>query len=143
MSQTLIDAAKAQIVAYNEKNWQAATDALTSDVTYDEVGTQRKLQGVADVLAAWKGWAGTLPDSKATIEAAYVSGNTVILEVTWRGTHTGALRTPGGDIPATGKKIQLRGCQVIDMVDGKSRSIRHYFDMATLLTQLGVNTVSA
>jgi steroid delta-isomerase-like uncharacterized protein len=143
MSQTLVDAAKASIVAYNEKNWQAASDALTPDLTYDEVGTHRKLRGVADVLAAWKGWAATFPDSKATFDAAYVSGNTVILEVTWRGTHTGALRTPGGDIPATGKKIELRACQVIDMADGKARSIRQYFDMATMMTQLGVSAVSA
>jgi steroid delta-isomerase-like uncharacterized protein len=143
MSQTLVDAAKASVVAYNEKNWQAASDALTPDLTYDEVGTHRKLRGVADVLAVWKGWAATFPDSKATFDAAYVSGNTVILELTWRGTHTGTLRTPGSDIPATGKKIELRAIQVIDMADGKARSIRQYFDMATLMTQLGVNTVNA
>ena len=142
--QTLIDAAKAPIVAYNEKNWEAVTRAIASDFAYDEVGTRRGVRGPADVIAVWKAWAGALPDSKATFEAAHVSGDTVILEVTWRGTHSGLLQTPAGDIPATGRKIEVRACQVVDVAaDGKARSMRHYFDMATILAQLGVNTVGA
>ena len=139
--QALVDAAKAPILAYNEKNWEAVNRAIASDLAYDEVGTRRNLHGAADVIAAWKGWAATFPDSKATFEAAHVSGNTVILEVTWRGTQSGPLRTPAGDIPATGKKIEIRACQIFEVADEKVRSLRQYFDMATMLAQLGVNTV--
>ena len=141
--QALVDAAKAPILAYNEKNWEAVNRAIASDVAYDEVGTHRNLRGAADVIAVWKGWAAAFPDSKATFEAAHVSGNTVILEVTWRGTQSGPLRTPAGDIPATGKKIEMRACQVVDIADGKARGIRQYFDMATMMSQLGVNPVGA
>ena len=141
--QALVDAAKAPILAYNEKDWEAVNRAIASDLAYDEVGTQRNLRGAADVIAAWKGWAAAFPDSKATFEAAHVSGNTVILEVTWRGTQSGLLQTPAGDIPATGKKIEMRACQVVDIADGKARGIRQYFDMATMMTQLGVNAVGA
>jgi steroid delta-isomerase-like uncharacterized protein len=144
MSQALIDAAKASIVAYNEKNWDAVPKVVTSDFEYDEVGTNRKLVGPSDVIAAWKGWATALPDSKATFNAAHVGGNTVTLEVTWRGTHTGPLETPAGAIPSTGKKIEVRACQVVELTpDGKTQRVRHYFDMATLLAQLGVSTVGA
>ena len=141
--QTLVDAAKAPILAYNEKNWEAVNRTIASDVAYDEVGTGRNLRGAHDVVAAWKGWAAAFPDSKATFEAAHVSGNTVILEVTWRGTHSGPLRTPTGEIPATGKTIEMRACQVVDVADGKARGIRQYLDMATMMTQLGVNVVGA
>ena len=34
MSQSLIDAAKASILAYNDKNWDAVSNVLTSDVEY-------------------------------------------------------------------------------------------------------------
>ena len=139
--QTLIDVAKAPILAYNEKNWEAVKRTITTDFAYDEVATHRSLRGAADVIEAWKGWATAFPDSKATFEGAYVAGNTVILELTWRGAHTGLLRTPGGDIPATNKKIQMRACQIFEVADGKVRSLRQYFDMATMLAQLGVNTV--
>ena len=139
--QALVDAAKAPMLAYNEKNWEAVNRAIASDLAYDEVATHRNLRGAAEVIAAWKGWAAAFPDSKATFEVAHVSGNTVILEVTWRGTQSGPLRTPAGDIPATGKKIEMRACQVIDIADGKARGIRQYFDMATMMTQLGINPV--
>jgi steroid delta-isomerase-like uncharacterized protein len=141
--QALIDAAKAPTLAYNDKNWDAVNRAVTSDFAYDEVGTRRTVRGAADVITMWQGWAAALPDSRATLEAAHVSGNTVILELTWRGTHGGPLRTPAGEIPATGRTIEMRACQVVEVADGKVRGIRHYFDMATMLTQLGVNVVGA
>jgi steroid delta-isomerase-like uncharacterized protein len=144
MSQALIDAAKASIVAYNDKNWEALPNVVTSDLEYDEVGTNRKLVGVSDVITAWKGWATALPDSKASFEAAHVSGNTVTLELTWHGTQSGPLQTPAGSIPATGKKIEVRAVQIVELTpDGKTRRVRHYFDMATLLAQLGVTGVGA
>ena len=67
----------------------------------------------------------------------------MILELTWRGTHTGVLRTAAGEIPATGKRIEIRACQFIEVAYDKTQQIRHYFDMATMLAQLGVHTVGA
>ncbi len=136
--QSLIDAAKAPDIAYNNKDWDAVKAAVASRFVYDEIGTRRKAEGSDKFLGIWKGWATALPDSKATFHDAFVSGNTVVLEVTWRGTHTGPLQTPAGQIAATGKSFELRACQVIDIVDGKAQSMRHYFDMATMLQQLGV-----
>ena len=141
--QTLIDAAQAPIAAYNLKNWDATMRTLAPGVVYDEVGTGRQIRGAVDVIAAWKGWAAAFPDSKATFDAAHVSGDTVILEITWRGTHTGPLRTPAGEIPATGRQIEIRACQIVEIADGKAQQVLHYFDMATMMTQLGVNAVGA
>jgi steroid delta-isomerase-like uncharacterized protein len=139
--QALVDLAKASIIAYGEKDWDAVRRTVSPGVVYDEVSTGRNAHGIDEVLAIWKGWAAALPDSKATFENAHVSGNTVILELTWRGHQTGPLRTAAGEIPATGKAIELRSCQIIDIEDGKAQSIRQYFDMATMLAQLGVSGV--
>jgi len=138
--QSPIDAAKAPSIAYNKKNWDAVKAAVVPGFVYDEVATQRKVRGINDFLATWRGWAAALPDSKATFHKALVSGNTVILEVTWRGTHTGPLGMPGGAIAPTGNKIQIRACQVIEIAAGKAKVMRHYFDMRTLLQQLGVTS---
>jgi steroid delta-isomerase-like uncharacterized protein len=136
--QSLVDIAKAPIVAYNDKNWDAVKAAVAPGFIYDEVGTQRKIQGINDVLAAWRGWATAIPDSKATFDNASTSGNTVILEVTWRGTQTGPLQTPTGQIlQPSGRKIELRACQVIEVANGKVQVMRHYYDMVTMLQQLG------
>jgi steroid delta-isomerase-like uncharacterized protein len=139
--QSVVDIAKAQIIAYNEKNWSAATAALAPTAVYDEVGTNRTINGAGSVLDAWKGWAAAIPDSRATFDAVHVAGNTVILELTWRGTQSGPLQTPAGQIPATGRSIEIRACQLVEVSDGKVQRVRHYFDMATLLAQLGVSPV--
>lgn len=60
---------------------------------YDEVGMQRKMDGVGAVIEGWQGWATAVPDAKATFENALVQGTSVVLEVTWRGTHTGPLQS--------------------------------------------------
>ncbi len=141
--QALVDAAKASILAYNEKDWDAVKRTVTPGLVYDEVSTGRKAQGVDEVITLWKGWATAFPDSKATFENAHVSGNTVVLELTWRGNHTGTLQTPAGEVPATGKPIEMRACQIIDVVDGKTQQVRQYFDIATLMKQIGATPVGA
>ena len=137
MAQSVSDIAKAQIVAYNQKDWSAVTAVLAPACVYDEVATHQRVQGVNDILTAWRGWATALPDSNASFDHVSVSGNTVTLELTWRGTHNGPLQTPGGPLPPSGRKIEIRACQVVDVADGRVQAIRHYFDMATMLQQLG------
>jgi steroid delta-isomerase-like uncharacterized protein len=136
--QQLIDVARAPIVAFNEKNWGAVRAAVTPDFVYDEVATARKAQGVDQVIPLWQGWATAFPDARATFNSAFSSGSTAVLEVTWKGTHQGPLPTPKGSIPATGKRIDIRACFVVEIAGEKAKLQRHYFDMATMLQQLGV-----
>jgi steroid delta-isomerase-like uncharacterized protein len=136
--QALIDAAKAPVLAYNDKNWQKLKASITPDFVYDEVATRRRVQGADTVIPVWQGWAQAFPDSKATFHSALVSGDNVVLEVTWKGTHKGQLQTPNGPIAATGKPIEIRACAIIEIAGEKAKSQRHYFDMATLFEQLGV-----
>lgn len=137
-SQSTIELAKLSIVAYNEKNWRATEEALASDAVYDEVATNRRLEGRNAILPVWKEWAAAFPDSRATFEGAIASDTIVALELRWRGTHDGPLNLPTGKVDPTGKPIDIRACQIVEVADGKTRSIRHYFDMATILRQLGI-----
>ncbi len=136
--QSLIDTAKATILAYNEKDWNKARSILAPDLVYDEVGTQRKLQGADETIAVWQGWAKAFPDSKGTIHSAIASGNTVVVEVTWKGTHTGPFQSAKQTVPATNKPFQVRACVVFELAGEKVKVERHYFDMMTLLGQLGI-----
>ncbi len=135
-TQNPIDIAKASVEAYNAKNWDRVRETILPTVVYDEVGTHRRLTGANDVITAWKGWAEAIPDSTATFESATASGNTVTLELTWRGHQKGSLKMPSGDIAATGRPIELRACQIIEVADGKAKSIRQYFDIDTLVQQI-------
>jgi steroid delta-isomerase-like uncharacterized protein len=136
--ETPLQAAKAPVEAYNDKNWHRLRSVVTPDFVYEEVATQRRLEGIDAVIACWQGWARAFPDSRATFDKAFVSGNAVVLEVTWSGTHTGLLDLPGGPVAPTHRPIRLQSCQVLGLRNGKAQSIRQYFDIATLLQQLGM-----
>ena len=105
---------------------------------YEEVATQRRIEGVEETLSTWKGWAKAFPGAKGDIENETVGDNTVAIELTWRAIHTGPLQLPGKDLAPTGKKVELRACQVIEVSLGKVKSLRHYFDLSSLQRQLGV-----
>jgi hypothetical protein len=97
----LIDAARSPLMAFNQKNWNAVRSGISPDFVYDEVPTGRKAEGADQAIAVWQGWATAFPDVQATFDRELPSGNVVVFEVTWRGTHQGPLQTPGGAIPPT------------------------------------------
>ena len=107
--QQLIAAAKAPLLAFNDKNWTAVKAAVTTDFVYDEVATKRKVQGADKAIALWQGWAKAFPDSRATFHGAVAGGETVVLEVTWHGTHNGPLETPNGPMEVPGGDLIAQG----------------------------------
>jgi steroid delta-isomerase-like uncharacterized protein len=139
--QGLIGIGKGLIEAYNDRNWTQAKANLTPDFDYDEVATNRKVTGADATLEIWKAWAEAFPDSKGSFQATHVAGDdTVVMEVTWKGTHKGTLQTPKGPIAPTGRPIEVRGCVIVEVKGERARAQRHYFDMATLFQQLGLTT---
>ena len=67
----------------------------------------------------------------ATDEAA-------VSEFTARGTHTGPLMTPAGEVPPTGRTVDFTVCEVWQIRDGKIASLHNYQDSASLMRQLGL-----
>ena len=133
----VIEIVKAAVTAYNEKDWGKSKDVLAADAVYDEKGTHRRIQGAGEIIEAWQGWAKAFPDSKATFVREFASGDTAVLELLWKGVHTGPLQTPTGTIPPSNKPIELPACQIVQVEGGKLKSAWHYFDMLTMLTQIG------
>ena len=54
------------------------------------------------------------------------------------GTHTGVLKTPNGDVPATGRGVKIRWASIYQ-VRGEELLAEHlYFDQNEFMTQLGL-----
>jgi len=134
---TVIEIAKASVTAYNDKNWSKAKEFLAANAVYDEKATHRRIQGAGEIIEAWQGWAKAFPDSKATFVREFASGDMAILELVWKGVHTGPLQMPTGIIPASNKPVEISACQVSQVEGAKIKSVSHYFDMLTMLTQIG------
>ena len=76
----------------------------------------------------------------ATIEAkrTWESGDTIVAEGVYRGTHSGPMVGAAGTIPPTGKNIALEFTDVFKVRDGKAVEHRIYFDQGELMQQLGL-----
>jgi len=132
-----LEIVKTAMTAYNDKDWEKLKEVFAPDAVYDEKGTHRRLQGIGPVVEAWRGWAVAFPDSRGTFVREFTSGETAVLEVVWKGIHSGPLQMPSGTIPASSKTIELPACQIVEVKGDKITSFTHYFDMLTLLTQIG------
>jgi len=62
---------------------------------------------------------------------------TVTLEITWEGTQSGTLHMPTGDIAPSGRRISLKAAQVFEVEGERIREAHHYFDLTSLLQQIG------
>ena len=83
------------------------------------------------------------PDTKGTITKVTEGTDSVVLEITWQGTQTGDLVSPMGTIPASHKRVKLEAIQVVRFNGDKVAETRHFFDLMTLLEQIGALPVPA
>ncbi len=133
----MVKIAREQLDAFNSGDWERMRAGLASDSRYDELGTERKVDGPEKIIEVYKGWKQAFPDAAGTVTSAFASGDTAVLEVTWKGTHTGPLTTAQGTIPASGKNQKVPAA-IFYTFDGDTiKESRHYFDTLTLLKQIG------
>ena len=60
------------------------------------------------------------------------------IEITWEGTQSGPLPTPDGrELPPSNKRFTVKSVEVLEVEDGKIKVLRHYFDLMTILQQIG------
>jgi steroid delta-isomerase-like uncharacterized protein len=126
-----------QIDAFNSSDWEQMRGLLTPDARYHEFGTERTIEGPAQIIEAFKGWKTAFPDAAGTVTSSVASGDTAVLEVTWKGTQTGPLTTAAGTIPASGKSQETPAAVLYVFEGAKIKTSRHYFDGMTLLKQIG------
>jgi steroid delta-isomerase-like uncharacterized protein len=134
----MVKIAREQVDAFNGGDWELMRGKLASDSRYDELGTERKIEGPEKIIELFKLWKAGFPDGAGTVTSAVASGNNVALEVTWKGTHTGPLETAEGTIPASGKRQETPAALFYTFEGNKIKESRHYFDSLTLLKQIGV-----
>jgi len=83
-------------------------------------------------------WIKACPDSKLTVRNELISGQWVVEEATYEGTHQGPLDGPAGTIPATGRKLVVNAVLITRYENDLAIEGRVCFDQVDVLTQLGV-----
>jgi steroid delta-isomerase-like uncharacterized protein len=119
--------------AWNRRDWDSLRNLLHSEYRYTGPDGKEFI-GPEEGLKISRTYATAFPDGKLEIKNIYVAGNVQIAEFRATGTHKGDLK----GIAPTNKPFDITVCNVIEVRDGKAYREREYFDMLTLMAQLGV-----
>lgn len=80
------------------------------------------------------------PDARLTTSRPVVRGEQTAVEWEYRGTNTGPIVLPHGVVSATNRPVTLRGASFLRFTaDGLIAEEHRYFDVCSLLEQLGVS----
>jgi steroid delta-isomerase-like uncharacterized protein len=79
------------------------------------------------------------PDAKYVVNSFFAEGDAFGDEWTFTGTNTGPLRLPdGSEVPATGKPVEIKGMEYVEVRDGKIVVDNLYYDFLAAVAQLGL-----
>src|SRR5262252_2437635 len=78
-----------QMQAFTAGDWKAYKETLKDDAIYEEEATGRRVQGRDAVVQTVEPWKSAFPDVKATIKEMIASGDALVVELEWTGTHQG------------------------------------------------------
>ncbi|HEU5101993.1 MAG TPA: ester cyclase [Roseiflexaceae bacterium] len=126
------------IEAFNADDWTRFKAPLAANVVYEEIGTARRVQGADAYVQTTKEWKQAFPDAKGMIRNSISSGSAVVQEVLWEGTQTGALQTPGGTLPASGRRVMVPAMIWLTFEGDQIQEVHHHIDVMGMMQQLGV-----
>lgn len=109
----------------------------TEDVVVELIPFGQVHHGHAGFREFMSGFLTAFPDLRIEARRQVADGARVAAELVGHGTHRGALLTPAGAIPPSGKKVVFTVCEVWDIRDGKLAGLRNYQDAASILRQIG------
>jgi predicted ester cyclase len=78
------------------------------------------------------------PDARVEAKRIIVQGNRVVVDGVFTGTNNGTLKTPMGDVPATGHKVKGEYVQIVEVDRGLVKRADLIYDQVQLMTQLGM-----
>ena len=79
------------------------------------------------------------PDARYVVESFVEDGDRFADEWTFTGTNTGPFRLPdGSEVPATGRPVEIKGMELVEVRDGKIVVDNLYYDFMAAVAQLGL-----
>jgi len=122
------------VIAENRRSIERLLDTLCDDPVYTMMATGQAFRGKDGVAAFYAGLFEAFPDADFDLKTVFVGEEGVVEESVLTGTHQGEWL----GLPPTGKPIKLPLTIVFPMQDGEILGERLYFDLKTLLQQLGL-----
>ena len=138
MQPTEVDLVRQVFDAFNDGDLQRAVSSVSPTCEITDVAAGQSYRG-PEGFRQWLGmFATAFSDGRAELTEVISDGSRVAVEYVGRGTNDGPFTTPGGTIPATGRSVELRFAEVVEVNGAAITAVRVYYDGASLLRQLGL-----
>ena len=123
---------------FNSKDYDAIVALVADDFELIDCASGERYTGPEGARRNAESWLIPFADAKVELLNVVTSGDWAVAEAVGRGTHTGPMQTPMGEVSPTGRQIELHFCSVIRVQDGKIVEERDYYDAMTIANQLGL-----
>ncbi|MHB8587704.1 MAG: ester cyclase [Candidatus Dormibacteraceae bacterium] len=123
--------------AFNAHDLEALARDAAPDIEATGPG-EIKLKGPQALKEYNQNFVSAFPDARVEAKNIFTQGGTVIVEGIFTGTHDGTLKTPMGDVPATGRKVKGEFVQILEVDRGLVKRNSLLYDQVQLMTQLGL-----
>jgi steroid delta-isomerase-like uncharacterized protein len=120
--------------AFVANDYERVAATLGEDCIFDDVASGEIATRQEAVMDAFKKWQSAFPDVSISPLGIVSTERGAAGEFLARGTQTGPL----GEIPPTGKSMDVRFSLIAELEDGRITAMREYYDALTLMTQLGL-----
>jgi steroid delta-isomerase-like uncharacterized protein len=122
------------VAAFNAKDADAEPWGEDSEV----ISPVGQFRGREQILGFLRVYWEAFPDARLEITRSISEGSLIANEGFMTGTHTGALQTPDGEVPATGRSVRIRWMAMFETHGDELLSEHLYFDQQEFLAQLGL-----
>jgi steroid delta-isomerase-like uncharacterized protein len=126
------------LAAENEHRMDDTLATLTEDCVFDDRGLGRVWHGREGAREYYDMWWSGFGATVHTERRHYTDDGAAIVETYFRGVHEGEFL----GIPPTGREVDVELAIFIELRDGLMTGERFYWNVASLLRQLGVTTLA-
>jgi len=123
--------------ARNEANLNLLDNIYSSEVVVHDPSRPENIVGLEALKSQYKDTHTAIPDVKFSMDDLYVKGDKIVWIFTMSGTITGAIHTPLGELPPTGKTFRFSGVAIDRIFEGKIAEEWVYFNVLDILQPMG------
>jgi ketosteroid isomerase-like protein len=119
--------------AMSEEGADQAAAYFAPDIVYTDNARGLTMKGKEEATGWLTGWKSAFSDARITNATYLAADDWTISQFHGRGVNDGPL----GDLPATGKQLDMPYCELLRWRDDKAVEGGIYYDTGTMMVQLG------
>ena len=128
--------AESFISTLNRQDFDRFTNLFSDNATYEEVCSGRVYTGKTAIKNYIVGTIDGIPDSEFELISVTSDEKHAVVEWIWKGTNS--VGWPYMNLPATNKKMKLKGISIMKIEDSKIIQNKDYWDWNSFLKEIGL-----